>query len=66
MRAPFANAWHYETFLLSVIYFEREYAHASRERAQREGERESIPSKLCAVSAEPNAGLDLMNCEIMN
>ena len=31
----------------------------------REGERERIPSRLRAVSAEPNVGLDLMNCEIM-
>ena len=31
--------------------------------AEREGER--IPIKFCAISAEPNVGLDLMNCEIM-
>ena len=38
---------------------------------EREGEREEqrgrerIPSRLHTVSAEPNLGLDLMNCEIM-
>ena len=30
-----------------------------------ERERERIPSRLCTVSAEPNMGLELMNCEIM-
>ena len=34
----------------------------SRE-GQREGDR--IPSRLRAVSAEPNTGLDPTNCEIM-
>ena len=32
---------------------------------QRERERERIPSMLLAVSAEPDAGLELTNCEIM-
>ena len=36
--------------------------HVSRVRS--ETGRERIPSRLCAVSAEPNAGLDLMNREI--
>ena len=27
--------------------------------------RERIPSRLCAVSAEPDLGLDPVNCEIM-
>ena len=36
-----------------------------REREQaREGERE-IPSRLLAVSTEPDVGLQLTNCEIM-
>ena len=35
------------------------------EEGQRERGRERIPGRLCAVSAEPNAGLELMNCEIM-
>ena len=42
---------------------ERERAHASRGGAEREGER--IPSRFHAVSAEPNAGLDLTNHEIV-
>ena len=37
---------------------------AERER-ERENERERIPGRLCAVSAEPNVGLDLMNHEFM-
>ena len=32
---------------------------------QREREKERIPSRLRAVSAEPNAGLEPVNCEIM-
>ena len=53
------------------IYFERE---RERERV-RERDREKewgwergrlrIPSRLGAVSAEPNVGLKLTNCEIM-
>ena len=35
----------------------------SRER-ERERERERIPSRLHAISAEPNVGLDLTNHEI--
>ena len=50
------------------VYFERERAreHAcvSRE-GQRERERDRIPSRLCAVSAEPDMGLDPTNHEIM-
>ena len=39
----------------------------SRERAERERERgrERIPSRLYTVSVEPDAGLELTNCEIM-
>ena len=62
------------------IYFEKEKGHEKgRERAReqwrreggrqggREGEREReiIPSRLCTVSAESDAGLELMNREIM-
>ena len=37
----------------------------SRGGAERDGERQSIPSRLCAVSAEPDVRLKLMNHEIM-
>ena len=33
--------------------------------AEREREKERIPSGLRTVSIEPNVGLKLMNCEIM-
>ena len=36
----------------------------SRGGAETEGERERIPNRLRAVSAEPGLGLDLMNHEI--
>ena len=32
---------------------------------ERERERESIPSRLCTVTKEPDAGLKLTNSEIM-
>ena len=32
---------------------------------ERERERERIPSRLCAVSAESDVGLEFMNREIM-
>ena len=42
--------------------------HKQRRGREREG-RERIPSRLCAVSAEPNSGreeeFDLMSCEIV-
>ena len=40
------------------IYFEKE------RKAQAGWERERIPSRLRTASAEPNAGLELRNCEI--
>ena len=36
----------------------------SKGGAEREGER--ALSRFCTVSPEPNTGLELMNCEIMN
>ena len=34
--------------------------------AEREGDRESeAGSRLCAVSTEPDSGLELMNCEMV-
>ena len=33
--------------------------------AEREWERERIPSRLCAVSMEPDVGLEPTNCDIM-
>ena len=44
-------------FLLVCLFFE---GGRGRERG-----RERIPSRLHAVSAEPDAGLELTNCEIM-
>ena len=44
---------------LVFIYFERERVGRGAERG-----RQRIASRLCAVSAEPNAGLSPTNCEI--
>ena len=57
-------------FVLSLfIHFEgerereRERASTNSGRAEREGER--TPSRLCTVSTEPDAGLELTNHEII-
>ena len=45
---------------------ERKRPSPSRGRAEREGDTESeAGSRLPAVSTEPDAGLELTNCEIM-
>ena len=52
----------YSIYLFSkFIYFEREQVGEE----QRERERERISSRHCSVSAEPNTGLEVTNCEIM-
>ena len=50
-------------FFLMFLFILRERVSAGE--GQRERGRERIPSRLCAVSAEPDAGLDLTTCEIM-
>ena len=52
-------------FLLNFILFLRETETAQVGERQRERGKERIPSRLHAASTEPNAGLELMNCEIM-
>ena len=44
------------------IYFERDRLRVGE--GQRERKRERIPSRPCAVSTEPDVGLDPMNLEI--
>ena len=51
----------FNIFLL--VYFERERESTSRGGAESKTNR--IPSRLQTVSAEPNVGLELKNCEIM-
>ena len=43
----------------------REREHESRQGRDRERETERTPSRLRAVSTQPDVGLELMNCEIM-
>ena len=53
---------------LVYLFWERERAsehELGRGQREREGERESIPSRLCKVSKEPYRGLKLTNSEIM-
>ena len=61
---------HYEChFVFSKFFlclFLRERQSANGGGAEREGDTESeAGSRLRAVSPEPDAGLELMNCEIM-
>ena len=44
---------------------QREGKNVSRGGAEREREREKIPSRLHAARAEPDMGFEPMNCEIM-
>ena len=41
------------------------HTHGCKWERSRERERERSPSRLCAVSAEPSEGLELMNHEIV-
>ena len=50
-------------FYVYLFLRERERDSMSRGRAGRG--RESIPNRLCTVSGEPDAGLELMTREIM-
>ena len=50
-------------FILLFILRKGEHEQGRGRETEREGER--IPSRLCAVSTEPNAGLDPTNHEIM-
>ena len=52
-------------FLSLFIYFERARESTSMGGAERERERERIPSRLCTVSIELDVGLEPMNHEIM-
>ena len=51
--------------LYLFIYFEKERERQQAHTREAGGERERIPSRLLAVSVEPDMGLDPMNCEIM-
>ena len=55
-------------FLNLYLFILREKASTSgggTERKREKERRERIPSRPYAVSTEPDAGLELMNCEIM-
>ena len=50
---------------LSIYLREREREREQAREGQRERGRERIPSRLHTASAEPDAGFDLLNHEIM-
>ena len=51
------------SFIFKCLFFERE--RKSRGGAERERGRQRIPSRLCANSREPHAGLEPTNCGIV-
>ena len=51
-------------YFFKFILREREHASMSWVGAEREGA-EIMPSRLHTISAEPDMGLELTNCEIM-
>ena len=57
------------TFFCLFIYFEREReresAHTRGRRTERWGEKERIPSRLCAVGTESDSRLEIRNREIL-
>ena len=58
-----SDSLHFFFFFLTFIYLLRERESKQERGRERGGER--IPSRLHAVSAEPNAELELRKCEIM-
>ena len=56
--------WHSFVTQLSILYIFLMFIYLSWEQ-ERAGNRERIPTRLHAVSAEPNVGLDPTNREIM-
>ena len=62
--SQFRKQWGFVVVVVVILffyyYFEREWGGAGRERG-----RERIPSRLLMVNAGPNAGLHLMDGEIV-
>ena len=53
-------------FLMFIYFWDRERQSMNGGRAEREGDTESeAGSRLWAISPEPDAGLELMDCEIV-
>ena len=50
-------------FKFIYLFWEREHEWAQAGEGQKEGD--GIPSRLCAISTEPDVGLEPTNCEIM-
>ena len=66
MREGLRGAETQDFFFKAHLFILREREREQHEqRRGRERERKRIPSRLCTVSAEPEAGLDLMDLETM-
>ena len=55
----------FKNVLCLFIYFEREREREHTWRRGREREEDRIPSRLCTISTELNAGLEHVNRKIM-
>ena len=53
-----------ERCFFKFIYSEKERERVSTSRGGPERRRDRIPSRLRTISAEPDVGLELTNCEI--
>ena len=64
-----SQEWRVTTMYVFFLKFLNLFIYFGRERANRVGseggERERIPSRLHTVSAEPDTGLELTNCDTM-
>ena len=56
---------YFKNLLKKGLFILKERELKNRGGAEREGERERIPCRIFTVSKEPDAGLELMNHEIM-
>ena len=62
----FFNWFFFLNFFLSLfILKDRETEHLSGGGAERERERQRIPSRVYAAGTESDVGLELTNCEIL-
>ena len=52
-------------FILGEREREREHICRQGRGRERERKRERVPSRICDVRVEPDAGLQLTNCEIV-
>ena len=58
------KVWSRFVYIFFYLFFKERDTESMRGRGAERG-RQRIPSNLCAISTEPDAGLRLTNCEIV-